>query len=118
MDLTRDGHAVAAIVSLAAEHRDAVPLERGKARGQELDHAASSILHKHNAWDASLDSAAVHATHLFRGENLHMRLATNIVISSGCSGECVHCLTASMVRAIISSEPACSNFSSRSRNRS
>ena len=50
------------------------------------------ILHQHDAGDPGFDGAAVDLAHLGRGQDLHMRRATTMVISSCNSPAPVHCI--------------------------
>ncbi len=118
MDLPRDHHPVAAVVALAAQHQDALRLQRGKPFGQKFHHAKAGILHQDDAGDAHFDGAPIDLAHLGRGENFHMRLTTTIVMSSCNSEEPVQTFTDSMVRAISSEESACAYLDIRSFNRS
>ena len=118
MQLARDGQTVAAIISLAAQHQDALRGKRGVTSGKKLHHAVRGVLHQHQAGNAALAGAAIHFAHFGRRENLHNRLATTMVISSCNSEEPVHWFTASMVRAMSSEESAAEYFTISSFRRS
>ena len=92
--------------------------ERREAFGQKLHYAVPGILHQDDARDAGLDGAPVHFAHFRRGQDLHKRRATTMVISSCNSPAPVQCTTASMVRAMSSAESARAYFTSRSFRRS
>ena len=118
VQLARDHQAIAAVVALAAEHDDALLAERSEAFGQKLHHAVTGILHQDDARDAGFDGPPVHLAHFRRGQDLHKRRATTMVMSSCNSPAPVQCTTASMVRAISSAESARAYFTSRSFRRS
>ena len=116
--LPRDHQAVAAVVAFAAQHHDALFRERPAPIGQELHNAMPGVLHQNDAGDPQLYRAPIDLAHLRGSEHLHKRRATSMVISSCSSLDPVHWLTDSMVRAMISSEPACEYLIRRSFKRS
>ena len=118
VQLTRDHQAIAAVVALPAKHHDALLAERSESFGQKLHHAVPGIFHQDDAGDAGLDGPPVDLAHFRRGQDLHKRRATTMVISSCNSPAPVQCTTASMVRAISSVESALEYFTSRSLRRS
>jgi hypothetical protein len=64
--LARDGQTVAAVVPLAAQHRNPLPGERSAALRQKFHHAVRRILHEDDAGDTHFDRPAIHFTHLGR----------------------------------------------------
>ena len=114
MQLAGDHHAVAAVVALTAQHHDALAAERGEAPLEVFDDAVSRVLHQHQARNAGLDRDPIDLAHFGRGQYLHMRRATTMVISSCNSPAPVHSTTASMVRAISSVESSFAYLSSTS----
>ena len=70
--LARDGHPVAAVISLAAQHRDALFGERRAMLRQKFHHAVRGIFHQHDAGNAHLDGAPVHLAHFGGGQDFHI----------------------------------------------
>jgi hypothetical protein len=71
VELPRHHHAVSAVVALAAQHHDALPVERREGFRQEFHHAVARVLHQDQAGNAELDGAPVHFPHLCRGQDFH-----------------------------------------------
>ena len=67
--LACDGQSVAAVVPLAAQHRDALPGERRATFRQKLHHAVGRILHEDDAGNPHFDGPPVHFAH-FPGQRL------------------------------------------------
>ena len=68
----RHHHAVAAVISLAAENHDIARRQIGKVSLQIIRHARARVLHQLQAGNAvALGGQPVHLAHLFRGKHFH-----------------------------------------------
>src|ERR1022692_2664520 len=117
-ELAGHHHAIAAIVAFAAQHGDALHGQGRELFGQQLHYAMPGVFHEHQARDAHFDGAPIYFAHLRGGQNFHGRLATSMVISSDNSAASPdHCMTASIVRAMISGESRSTFLASKSVSR-